>query len=243
MTITTKTYSISYQKINDLSRLGKTLPLQRFNQSEYFKSTKDLFWRISNLEDKYKALMKKITDSKIKADELVGIKKRRGFATFNEKLKEGKTGFSSISYSSDRKTIYFGSKKIETVLQDYVTRYSELLETLKYLIADIYNDLLGKRDSFNGYIARKTTKSKNDFDFSYLTDFNKYLWNKQKHQSDISVTPVIYKLDTIIMPKLRAEGRFKKVDLETFIEESLDNLIGLMRFIHNQCQENSQNKS
>lgn len=236
MTITTKTYSISYQKINNLSHLGKTLPLQRFSQSEYFKNIKDLFWRISNFEEKYKALMKKITDSKIKADELAGIKKRGGFTALDERLKRGNTGFSAISYGSDGETINFGSKKIDAVLQDHITRYSELLETLKYLIADIYNDPLGERDSFNAFIAKNTTRIKNDFDLSYLTDFNRYLWNEQKHQSDISLSPMIYGVDNVVMPRLRAEGRFRRVDLETFVEESLDSLIEFLKFIHSRLQ-------
>ena len=158
-------------------------------------------------------------------------------------MSKGQSGFSSTSYGSNGITVNFGSKKIDTVLQDYITRYSELLETLKYLIADIYNDPLGERDSFNAFIAKNTTRMKNDFDLSYLTDFNKYLWNEQKHHSDISVTPIIYKPDETVMPKLRAEGRFRKVDITIFTEESLGNMINLLRFIHNYCQSNSQNKS
>jgi len=229
---TTRSYSICYQKINELSHLGKTFPLQRFNQSEYFKNIKGLFWRVSNLEGKYKTLMGKLVDSKMQADELVGIKKRRGLAALNERLSEGQTGFSSISYSSDKETINFGSKKLASVLQDYITRYSELLETLKYLIADLYNDPLGERDSFNAFIAKNTTRIKNEFDLGYLTDFNRYLWNEQKHQSDISLSPMIYGADNAAMPQLRAEGRFRRVDLETFVAESLDSLIDLLKFIH-----------
>ena len=231
---TTRNYSFSYKKINKLSLLVKSLPPQVFNQSKHFQSLKDLFWRISSLEEKYKALMSKLAESKAKADELAEIKKRGGIDAFAKKVKGGNTGFSAISHGSDGITINFGSKKIGTALQDYVTRYSELLETLKYLIVDIYNDPLGERDSFNGYIARKTTKSKKDFDFDYLTDFNKHLWNAQKHKSDISLTPITYKPSGMIMPKLHAEGRFRRVNLETFTDESLDNLIELLKFIHGQ---------
>ncbi|PJE68227.1 hypothetical protein COU94_02965 [Candidatus Shapirobacteria bacterium CG10_big_fil_rev_8_21_14_0_10_38_8] len=241
--ITTKSYSISYQKINELSHLGKSLPPRVFNNSKYFKSVKDLFWRITSLEEKYKTLMEKIKDSEMRADYLIGIRDRRGLKALNERLSKGQSGFSSTSYGSNGITVNFGSKKIDTVLQDYITRYSELLETLKYLIADIYNDPLGERDSFNAFIAKNTTRMKNDFDLSYLTDFNKYLWNEQKHHSDISVTPIIYKPDETVMPKLRAEGRFRKVDITIFTEESLGNMINLLRFIHNYCQSNSQNKS
>jgi len=63
--ITTKSYSISYQKINELSHLGKSLPPRVFNNSKYFKSVKDLFWRITSLEEKYKTLMEKIKDSEM----------------------------------------------------------------------------------------------------------------------------------------------------------------------------------
>ncbi len=229
---TTKSYSISYKKINELSILVKSLPLQAFNQSKHFQSLKDLFWRVSNLEEKYKALMDKLAESKLKADQLAVIKKQGGIDAFAKRVKKGNTGFSAISHGSDGTTINFGSKKIVTTLQDYVTRYSELLETLKYLIADIYNDPLGKRDSFNAYIAKKTTKAKKDFDFDYVTDINRYLWNAQKHQADISLTPIIYKQSGMIMPKLHASGRFRKINLETFADESLDNLIELLKFIH-----------
>lgn len=240
---TTRNYSISYQKINELSHLGKSLPPRVFNNSKYFRCIKDLFGRITSLEEKYKILMEKIMDSKMRADDLVGIRVRGGLRALVERLSKGQSGFSLISYGSDKVTINFGSKKIDTVLQDYITRYSELLETLKYLIADIYNDPLGERDSFNAFIAKNTTRVKNDFDLSYLTDFNKYLWNEQKHQSDISVTPIIYKPNGIVMPKLTAEGRFRRVDITIFTEESLEGMINLLSFIHNHCQSNFQNKS
>lgn len=238
-----KSYSISYKKINELSHLIKSIPLHALNRSKYFQNIKDLFWRISSLEEKYKVLVNKLGKSRIRADELAEIKKRKGIGAFAEEVKKGDTGFSAISHGSDGTTINFGSKKIVTALQDYVNRYSELLETLKYLIADIYNDPPGKRDSFNGYIVKKHTKANEDFDFNYLTDFNKYLWNFQKHKSDISLTPIVYKQSGMIMPKLHAEGRFRQVDLETFIDESLDNLIELLKFIHSRFQSNSQNKS
>lgn len=241
--IKTKTYTTNYQKINELSHLGKSLPPRVFNNSKYFRSVKDLFWRITSLEEKYKTLMEKIRDSEMRTDDLVGIRDRGGLKALNERLSKGQSGFSSISYGSDGVTINFGSKKIDTALQDYVIRFSELLETLKYLLADIYSDPLGKQDSFNRYIFRKTTRVSQDFDFDYLTDFNKYLWNEQKHQSDISVTPIIYKSNGMVMPKLRAEGIFRRVDLETFVEESLDNMIDLLKFIQNFCQDDSQNRT
>lgn len=230
--IKTRTYTTSYKKINMLSYLGKSLPPQIFNNSKYFRNVKNLFWRITSLEEKYKTLMRKITDSEMLVDGLVGIRNRGGLKALNERLSKGQSGFSSISYGSDGSTINFGSKKIDTALQDYVTRYSELLEILKYLLVDIHNDPLGKRDSFNQYIFRKSTKITQDFDFSYLTDFNKYLWNEQKHQSDISTTPIIHKSGGIIMPNLRVGGRFKKVNIKIFVEESLDNMINLLDFIH-----------
>lgn len=239
----TKSYSISYKKINELFHLIKSIPPQVLNRSKYFQNIKDLFWRTSSLEEKYKVLVDKLIKSRIQADELAEIKKRRGIGAFEEEVKRGNTDFSAISHGSDGTTINFGSKKIVTALQDYVNRYSELLETLKYLIADIYNDPPGKRDSFNGYIVKKHTKANEDFDFSYLTDFNKHLWNFQKHQSDISLTPLVYKQSGVIMPRLHAEGRFRQVDLETFTDGSLDNLIELLKFIRSRFQSNSQNKS
>lgn len=234
--ITTKTYTTDYQKINELSQLAKNLPLQIFNQSKYFQSVKDLFWRMSNLEDKYKILMTKIRDAQESAGNLAGYLERGGITALKEQLKLGKHVFSSVSYGSDNTTINFGSKKIVTALQDYVTRYSELLETIKYFLVEIYGDFLGDRDSFNRYVTRDTTKSKNDFDFSYFQDFNGHLWNKQKHQVDIYLTAMTYKQNTMFMPKLGANGRFKQVDLETFIEESLDNMIRLLGFVQNRCR-------
>lgn len=238
---TMKSYSISLKKINQLSYLIKSIPLHVLNRSKYFRNIKGLFWRISSLEEKYKVLMNQFIKSRVRADELAGIKKRRGISALKEEIKKGNTGFSAISYGSDGTTVNFGSKKISTALQDYVTRYSELLETLKYLIANIYNDPPGKRDSFNGYITKKRTKANKDFDFNYLIDFNKHLWNSQKHQSDISLTPIVYKQSGVIMPRLHAGGRFRKADFETFVNESLDNLIELLKFIRNRFQSNSQN--
>lgn len=237
--ITIRNYLIDYKKINELSRLGKTLPLGRFSQSNYFSSIRDLFWRISNLEEKYKILIEKIRDAQESADNLVGYLERSGIVALEKQLSQGKHGFSSVSYGSNKASVNFGSKKIVTALQDYVTRYSELLESVKYLLADIYGDSLGDRDSFNRYITRDTTQSKNDFDFSYLRDFNNHLWNKQKHKVDIYLTAITYKQQRMLMPELRANGRFLKVNLETFIEESLDNLIELFKFIHSLCQDNS----
>lgn len=233
--IKTKIYTTSYQKINELSHLGKSLPPQVFNNSKYFKNVKGIFWRITSLEEKYKILMEKIRDSEMQADDLVAIQDRGGRKALGERLSKGQSGFSSISYGSDGATINFGSKKIDVALQDYVTRFSELLETLKYLLADIYSDPLGKKDSFNQYIFRKTTKASKSFNFDYLTDFNEYLWNEQKHQSDISVSAMIYKPDGMVMPRLRAGGRFGKLDITIFTEESLESVISLLKFIHSHC--------
>ena len=88
------------------------------------------------------------------------------------------------------------------------------------------------RDSFNAFIVKNTTRIKNEFDLGYLTDFNRYLWNEQKHQWDISLSAMVYSPDNVIMPKLRARGRFGRVNLETFVAESLDSLIDFLKFIH-----------
>lgn len=231
--ITTKNYTINYEKINELSLLGKSLPTKLFNRSKYFKNVKSVFWRVTNLEEKYKILMKQIIESEMKADDLISVRNRGGIKALDGKLSKGKNGFSSISYGSDNVTIHFGTKKIDTVLQDYVSRFSELLETLKYLLADIYDDTLNKQDSFNKFIKLNKPEVAQHFEFNYLIDFNKYLWNEQKHQSDISVTAITYTPNGIIMPKMRAEGRFKNQDLKPFIEESLENIIKLFKFIHN----------
>lgn len=241
--ITTKIYTTNYRKINELSQLAKSLPLQVFNQSKYFQSVKDLFWRMSNLEDKYKILMTKIIEDQEESDNLVGYLERSGITALEEQWKLGKHGFSSMSYGSDKTTIYFGSKKIVPALQDYVTRYSELLETMKYFLVEIYDDFLGDRDSFNRYVTRDTTKSQDYFDFSYLHDFNQELWNKQKHQVDIHLTSMIYKQHKMFMPKLGAGGRFRQVELLAFIDESLDNSIKLLKFVNGKCQEKAQSKS
>lgn len=235
---TTKNYSIDYTKINELSRLGKTLSLGKFSQSNHFSSIRDLFWRISNLEEKYKILMEKIRNAQESANNLVSYLERGGITALEEELRRGKHGFSSVSYGSDKASINFGSKKIVTALQDYVTRYSELLESVKFLLAEIYGDFLGGRDSFNRYITRNTTRSVNDFNFGYLRDFNDYLWNRQKHHVDIYLTAMTYKQQRILMPELMANGRFSRAKLETFIEESLDHLIELFEFIHNICGNN-----
>ncbi len=230
---TTKTYTISYEKINELSHLGKSLPPGIFNRSKYFKNLKDMFWRVTNLEEKYKILMGIIRDSKVRADELVAIRENGGVKALDEELSKGKGGFFAIMYGSDGVTIHFSNKKIDTALQDYISRFSELLETLKYLLADIYSDPLNNRDSFNKFIIQRNPLVAQHFNFDYLTDFNKYLWNEQKHQSDISVTPLTYNSNGMIMPKISAGGRFKRQDLKTCIDESLENMIELFNFVHN----------
>lgn len=241
--ITTKNYTINYEKINELSLLGKSLPAKLFNRSKYFKNVKGVFWRVTNLEEKYKILMSEIRDSEMKADDLVSIRERGGIKALEEELRKGKSGFYSTSYGSDGVTIHFVSKKIDTALQDYISKFSELLETLKYLLADIYDDTLNKQDSFNKFIKLNKPQVSRHFDFNYLTDFNKYLWNEQKHQSDISVTAITYTPDGTIMPKMRAEGRFKNQDLKTFIEESLENIIKLFKFIHDNAKMTKQTKN
>lgn len=102
--ITTKTYTTNYRKINELSWLAKSLPLQIFNQSKYFQSVKDLFWRMSNLEDKYKILMTKIIEDQEEAVNLVGYLERSGITALEEQWKLEKHGFSSMSYGSDKTT-------------------------------------------------------------------------------------------------------------------------------------------
>lgn len=229
---TMKTYTINYQKINELSLIGKSLPPSVYNKSKHFKNVKDVFWRVTNLEEKYKVLMGIIRDSEVRADELIAIRESGGVKALDEELSKGKSGFFAIMYGSDGVTIHFSNKKIDTALQDYISRFSELLETLKYLLADIYNDPLNSRDSFNKFIIQRKPQVAQHFNFDYLTDFNKYLWNEQKHQSDISVTPLTYNSSGLIMPKIRAEGRFKKQDLKISIDESLENMIELFKFVH-----------
>lgn len=228
-----RSYTVSYEAINKLSYLCKSFPTGLINKSKYFKSLKDIFWRITALEDKYKTLINKIIDTKVHADNLVLIKRRGGVEALEDVLKKGKSGFSSVSYYSDGKTINFGTKRIDPLLQDYITRYSELLEILKCMLADLFNDKLGAKESFNAFVSHKDSKIGQLFDFEYLRDFNKYLWNEQKHQSDVSMTPFIYDGNILINPKLRAEGRFKKSNMDDFLSESLDSLIKLVEFIHN----------
>jgi len=230
--ITTKTYTISYEKINKLSHLGKSLPPEIFNKSKYLKNLKDLFWRVTNLEEKYKVLVGIIRDGEVRADELIAIRESGGVKALDEELSKGKSGFFAIMYGSDGATIHFSNKKIDTALQDYISRFSELLETLKYLLADTRSDPLNKQDSFNKFIKHKKPQVALHFDFDYLTDFNKYLWNEQKHQSDISVTPLTYDSGGMHLPTIRAKGRFNKQDLKICIDESLDNTILLFQFIH-----------
>ena len=234
--ITTRTYRINYQSINDLSHIVKNLPLHRFNNSSYFNNIKDLFWRMSNFEEKYKILMQQIQESRIKADDLAELLDKGSFDKLEAHLAKGNHGFSVITYSSDKTKIYFGTKRIVTPLQDYITRYSELLETFKYLLADIYNDPLAPRDSFNGYIAIATTQSKNDFNFTALTEFNRDLWNKQKHHGDIKLSAFIYNEGNMAMPKIKLQNG-SGVEVETFIENSLENMNLLAEFIRNKSLE------
>lgn len=227
----TKNYTIDYKKINELSLIAKSLPPNIFNKSKYFKNVKDLFWRVTNLEEKYKILVGIIRDSEVRADELIAIRNSGGIKALDEELSKGKSGFFAIMYGSDGVTIHFSNKKIDTAPQDYISRYSELLETLKYLLADIYNDQLDNRDSFNKFILLKKPQVAQYFNFDYLTDFNKYLWNEQKHQSDISVTPLTYTSNGFVVPEIRAEGRFKRQNLETCLDESLENMVELFKFV------------
>lgn len=228
---TMKTYTINYQKINELSLIGKSLPPSVYNKSKHFKNVKDVFWRVTNLEEKYKILMGIIRDGEVRADELIAIRENGGVKALDEELSKGKSGFFAIMYGSDGVTIHFSNKKIDTALQDYVSRFSELLETLKYLLADIYNDPLNNRDSFNKFIILRNPQVAKHFNFDYLTDFNKYLWNEQKHQSDISVTPLTYTSSGFTVPEIRAEGRFKRQNLKTCLDESLESMIELFKFV------------
>lgn len=228
---TTKTYTIDYKRINELSLMAKNIPPGIFNKSKYFKNVKDMFWRVTNLEEKYKVLVGIIRDSEVRADELVAIRNNGGVKALDEELSKGKSGFFAIMYGSDSVTVHFSNKKIDTALQDYISRYSELLETLKYLLADIYNDQLNNRDSFNAFILLRKPRVSQHFNFDYLTDFNKYLWNEQKHQSDISVTPLTYTSSGFIGPEVRAEGRFKRQNLKICLDESLETMIELFKFV------------
>jgi len=227
-----KSYTISYERINELTTLARTLPVEIFNQSPYFFQVKDLFWRIDNLEVKYKTLIKQIKSTEMEADKLVSLLNTQGMTAVQRSFKGGKHGFSSMSYGSDQKTVHFGTKKIDTALQDYVTRYSEILETSKYFIANQFNDYLEDTDSFSGYVNKSTPQNDELFSFDYLIDFNRYLWNEQKHSSDIGTSAISNQGDILKMPLLRSRGRFNCMNIEEFLDESIENLTKLFKFIH-----------
>jgi len=227
-----KTYAIAYEKIGELTTLTRTLPVEIFNQSPYFFQVKDLFWRIDNLEEKYKTLMWQIKSTEMEADKLVSLLNTQGIVAVQESFKGGRHEFSSLSYGSDLKTVHFGTKKIDTALQDYITRYSEILETSKYFIAFNFNDYLEDTDSFGGYVNKSTPKNDKLFSFDYLIDFNKYLWNEQKHSSNIGTSAISNRGDVLEMPQLRSKGRFNGMNIERFLDESVEHLIKLFKFIH-----------
>ncbi len=231
-----RSYSIDYTKINDVVTLVRTLPLPPINRSPYFSQIHHIFNRVGNLSGKYKVLMDVIMADRQGADKLIDIWVRGGRSALEAGLKKRKSGFNEVGYS-DTGVIKFSTRHINPALQDYIGRYAELLETVKYLLADIYQDHLGDRDSFNQFIAGRTTRCKQDLNFDYLTDFNKCLWNEQKHSTDISVTPIIYERGKRVLPKLRIDaGRFKRMDLDKFLEESLNKMIELLRFIHSKMK-------
>ena len=236
--MTSHSYPLNFTKINELTALVNTLPLQFFAKSKYFNNIKDTFDRISNFEEKYKKLVHAILEAKERADELSEVYFSQGMNACMEKSRSMGSLFPAISFGNQR--INLSSKRIKTALQDYITRYSELLETLKYVLEVIYNEPLRQDDSFNKYIARLTPTSKQMFDLSYFTAFNRHLWNKQKHRTDVSVSPIIITASSRMNPHIRPmSGSFNNTDIDSFIEESVLRMIELIKFIHSHFQSSN----
>ena len=129
-------YSIDYTKINQVSTLAKTIP--GISTSNYFKHVKDIYFRADSLENSYKNLVGTVSDSRIKADDLISVFVSGGSSALEETLKNGKDGFSTISYGSGNN----GRLNLSLVgashyFQEYVNKYSELLELLKFILAEI----------------------------------------------------------------------------------------------------------
>jgi len=122
--------------------------------------------------------------------------------------------------------------------EDYIGKYCELLEILKYILVEQYNDDVktNRRSTFNEYAkqGKHSPVLDDGFDFSIIRDICK-LWNHKKHHGILKVTSYIISDNLPAIPRLDTRDKnsiCNDLCIEDFLDLTLSELKKLLLLIH-----------